>query len=713
MNYEVLKAAVADVVKTNGNGEITGALLQQVLLAIINSFGTGYQFMGKATTSTNPGTPDQKEFYIAIDAGVYPNFGNAEIAAGNIGLFLYSSSWTLVSLAVPTKDYVDSTFLKIEDLADEIGESTVVAMTQKAVSDALAEKFDASNVVQEIGESETKVISQAVVSSILAGIAEKIAEIQENYAKANGTYPELTAGAADNLVGHGATPAEITYRTAGGSADIGSGTATLGRIKGKTLKFNQLIQNGNFDDTTGWYIWNGSVSLSANNNIMTVTCGSSNTVRIASAPNAIIGHKYLVRLSMKASGEKTTNIGFGGVSFTPESIGATWKNISAIKTAVTTLNVIIGISDAEIGDTFELSKVQIIDLTDMFGAGKEPSTVAEFEALYPLPYYNYNAGELIHNKANSLKTVGFNQWDEEWELGAIDSADGSKMASATQIRSKNLIPVFPNTTYYRKNPYSDNGVGHLNRAAFYDANKQYIGVSAGGWIDFKNNGTFKTPANAAYMLFYVDATFYNHNICINLSWSGYRDGEYEPYWESLLPLGLDSFVVKNDLDVESTITEGLKSTPNAYDEIVNGEKYIRRTAIRDYESGDESDADVITDSVHTVYPLGTPEEYTLVTPIATNYRVDDFGTEERLPADTASAVSAPLVADIQYAMNAVDTLRRLSENYISKSSFDNFCTELADKLGAAIGKTITINATFDSEDKEYDFTISITTPSEP
>jgi hypothetical protein len=48
-NYETLKAAIQHVIKTNDNNEITGALLQQSLLAIINSLGIGYQFIGIAT----------------------------------------------------------------------------------------------------------------------------------------------------------------------------------------------------------------------------------------------------------------------------------------------------------------------------------------------------------------------------------------------------------------------------------------------------------------------------------------------------------------------------------------------------------------------------------------------------------------------------------------------------------------------------------------
>ena len=91
-NYATLKAAIQAVIKTNGNEEITGALLQQSLLAMIESLGVGYQFMGIAAPNTNPGTPDQKIFYIA-GIGTYVNFGNTTITDGNIGLFVYDSSW--------------------------------------------------------------------------------------------------------------------------------------------------------------------------------------------------------------------------------------------------------------------------------------------------------------------------------------------------------------------------------------------------------------------------------------------------------------------------------------------------------------------------------------------------------------------------------------------------------------------------------------------
>lgn len=108
-----------------------------------------------------------------------------------------------------------------------------------------------------------------------------------------------------------------------------------------------------------------------------------------------------------------------------------------------------------------------------------------------------------------------------------------------------------------------------------------------------------------------------------------------------------------------------------------------------------------------VFERGTRVPFTWKEPFNLGYRVDDFGTEERLPVDTSSVVTSPIDYEVQYAMNAVDTLRRLPVNYISKASFDNFCTELASKLGAALNKSVTITATYDAEDEEYDYAITI------
>lgn len=80
--YEELKAAIQQVIRTNGNNEITGALLQNALLSIVNVVGANATFAGIATPNTNPGTADQNVFYLATEAGTYVNFGGIVINTG-------------------------------------------------------------------------------------------------------------------------------------------------------------------------------------------------------------------------------------------------------------------------------------------------------------------------------------------------------------------------------------------------------------------------------------------------------------------------------------------------------------------------------------------------------------------------------------------------------------------------------------------------------
>lgn len=73
-NYTELKAAIAAVIKANGNNEITGAIMQNVLNTIVSTVGANRTFVGIANADTNPGLPDGNVFYIAYTAGNYVNF---------------------------------------------------------------------------------------------------------------------------------------------------------------------------------------------------------------------------------------------------------------------------------------------------------------------------------------------------------------------------------------------------------------------------------------------------------------------------------------------------------------------------------------------------------------------------------------------------------------------------------------------------------------
>lgn len=106
-NYQTLKSAIQQVVKTNGNNEITGALLQQSLLAMINSLGSGYQFVGVATPTTNPGNPDAKVFYIANGKGTYTNFGGIIVNENDVDILYWDNQWHKINTGIPTNDKIN------------------------------------------------------------------------------------------------------------------------------------------------------------------------------------------------------------------------------------------------------------------------------------------------------------------------------------------------------------------------------------------------------------------------------------------------------------------------------------------------------------------------------------------------------------------------------------------------------------------------------
>ena len=109
-NYETLKTAIQQVIKTNDNNEITGALLQQSLLAIINSLGIGYQFVGIATPTTNPEIYDQKVFYIANGKGLYKNFGSINIDEDEVVLLIFENAWTKVLTGIASNSKLTALF---------------------------------------------------------------------------------------------------------------------------------------------------------------------------------------------------------------------------------------------------------------------------------------------------------------------------------------------------------------------------------------------------------------------------------------------------------------------------------------------------------------------------------------------------------------------------------------------------------------------------
>lgn len=102
----------------------------------------------------------------------------------------------------------------------------------------------------------------------------------------------------------------------------------------------------------------------------------------------------------------------------------------------------------------------------------------------------------------------FNIWDEQWELGTIEQ-NGDLSSVTNAIRTKNYIPVLPNTVYYIN-------TGRWRDIHCYDGSFQHLGVtpytaSGSGYTFTTLSGAqyIKVPFTAAY------GTVYKYDICIN------------------------------------------------------------------------------------------------------------------------------------------------------------------------------------------------------
>lgn len=381
----------------------------------------------------------------------------------------------------------------------------------------------------------------------------------------------LGAGTALDLQDNEGTETTFVKRLSGGSNNVPSGLATIRGMKGKTVKWNQLFDNS--------IAKSGKVAVETNNEIITATV-ESNAVNptyigmsISSNTNIDKSHKFVASVYARVSAGSGTAYSFcacygsnASKYSSQRKTNTTFERLSLYLPDITDVSYIafVRFSDYTAGNAVQIKYPQLFDLTLIFGEGNEPETVEEFEAWLAenvglQDYYEYSEPTLLGANIDSIKTEGFNLWDEEWEAGTIDSADGTTLDTGTyatgKIRSKNFIEVIPNTTYFT----TDETFMYWE----YDEHHNYIQYS-NSVGKTAENGLFTTSSNCRYIKFRVQATSYHGGICINLSLDGSRNGEYEEYRAKTFPINITKLVS----DGEPIFPYGLNRVGNVYDEIV-------------------------------------------------------------------------------------------------------------------------------------------------
>ena len=378
-------------------------------------------------------------------------------------------------------------------------------------------------------------------------------------------YPKMAVGLADNLAGVDVVDSEINFRRSGGGA-ITDGVARIETIKGNSVVWNQKINNAL--DTTGengWWL-RGSTQAAIDGNKIEVTTGTKLTM-ITQKVGFIADHQYLIACGfdvitdLEVSFQFIQSGDFNGN--TQKTIGnITSKNVQYAKfyTASGNLPYLAAYHQKNLnaGDKTTLNGFKVIDLTQMFGSGNEPTTIAEFYKRIPMgvDLNAYNEGEVIHMDVQSIESQGANAWDEEWELGQIDNGTGEPVPSTGHIRSKNYIPVIAGATYYCLGSFL---------IIYYDEKFKQV-----DWWSVGGSRALTLPNNVHYVKLYKAATTYNHDICINLNDTAIN-GKYFPYIKRVEDLAV----------IRKYFPQGMKSAGTAHDEI----RYNKASGKWEYSKG--------------------------------------------------------------------------------------------------------------------------------
>ena len=402
----------------------------------------------------------------------------------------------------------------------------VQTLAEQVTADKANVAENAAQVAEDRTAAETAAqTAQAVADSLPEDYVTAVAKIAENTAKISAvklTDKELKRR-VDALysIGQGITHQFETDSDTAYAKTVPTGGKLMSvkSVGGRSIVWNQLISQ--IVEKTS----NGIATTKVDSKSLHISGTSSAVCFIPISPvqTGISNHKYLFH----SHASDTTALS-SGTGFYNDNGGNRWHEYG--KGIIFTMdgNGTIAIAfrvNSNITVDFSITP-QIYDLTLMFGSGNEPSTVEEFEKMFPNDYYQYNAGEIISADTESVVEQGKNLWDEIWEEGSIVSGTGLDAPDSTVIRSKNYTPIIPNSAYIFV--YAGSAKIENVKTRFYDHNKKYIGYNDNNGQIVYPNRAFITPLNALYVRFTLPPGYgnvYKNDIALVADSSG----TYAPY----------------------------------------------------------------------------------------------------------------------------------------------------------------------------------------
>ena len=326
------------------------------------------------------------------------------------------------------------------------------AADRQAVAD-MAEQVEADKTT--VADNATKVAEDRTAAETAAQTAQAVADsLPDDYTTAVGKIAENTAEiSAVKLsekelqrrvnalydIGQGITHRFETDSSTAYAKTIPTGGKLMSvkNIGGRSIMWNQLVKPVPTVVTQAGVKFTFSDDGIITLNGTATTTGSA--VSVQSVKNQK-GHKYLMIASPLSGVYGKDQLQFSSQSYGQDSTGhgTIITNESSNEKWYYTLYVYEGV-------TYDNVKLQpqIFDLTAMFGSGNEPSTVEEFEKMFPADYYPYNAGEIISADTESIIEQGANLYYGT-DMLKCGSDDYEYIANSYRCKA---IKLKPNTTY--------------------------------------------------------------------------------------------------------------------------------------------------------------------------------------------------------------------------------------------------------------------------
>ena len=580
------------------------------------------------------------------------------------------------------------TTLKITDLQSYTETHPIVAVTSITQLD---DAFISDNIVRN-SELEDYVTKDTFESDL--NNKQDILESGTNIKTINGESilgeGDISAiDFANDLTGvQEATAEEFTFRPSAGLKSIRDESAVIRRIKGNTSVWGQYVKNGDFAEGTRYFSTINSTLSDNGDGSITIAHKLDNSCGVSTFFDTHIplGHKILAVADYQRDSDKSSctllylrrNGGGFDSRIISEFADARRRVDFAIITATDDITgfYFYPFFDSPVGTQSVVYTMAVYDLTAIYGAGNEPTTLDEFRELYPDSSYPYCVPEVRSMRATGIETIGFNAFNGEY----AEVLGGLRYCISGNITRLGLSETIGGgiTTI----PIPEDGMYTPSKRGFLYARGSDIcihlvhsGVCNGEHHDYERNVRL-LPDIATYFpdgMHGIGDVYdeINEENAVKrfgvvdlgtLTWSAQTTNTSGVYrWEAsgivAYPTGMTSSTP--NIRCAKYITGSNDDTYARKDSITISASGSIRIFDSNYQNTADKDAFVASlQGVLLAYKLIEPVVTPITEPLQLDYKVADFGTEKML----SDLPSSPFRADIVYQFNAEGRIRDNSRN---------------------------------------------------